>query len=182
MDPAAHPGLAALGYSRRWLDLGLLSVDVLDGQLALFRSGTDPATGSYRFGAFVEAVQNLPLTDTRVTELLEVARLDSDASASREMLTELLRQPGLSDTAFESVAAACGWKEQRRYRVLRELRRIGPTPVVLERCLATRDGDVHEALLGVPELPRAYVEELAEHGAWRRVRNAAAARLKQRAA
>lgn len=183
MDAAGHPALAALGYSPRWLEFGLLSLDVLEGQLSLLRSGRDTSTEHYRYGAFLEALQTQPLTDETVARLVELAQLDPHAANARSMLVELLRDPALSDAAFAQVAAALGdAKEVRRHTMLRELARVGPTPVVLARCLATRDGDVHEALLRIADLPREYVEELAEHGAWRRVRNAAAARLKRRAA
>jgi hypothetical protein len=69
-------------------------------------------------------------------------------------------------------------KPAKRERLLRLLRREGPTETAVERCVSEGDAGVHEALLQLPTLPRPILERLAQSGGSRYVRNVAGAQLR----
>ena len=172
-----------LGYPRRWLELGLLSVALLQKQFALYdTAGADRNREHFRFAAFTLLLEREP-TDTNVTQVLELATLDPDIAMASSVLVALLRTRSLSTLNFDRVAAHPLLAPLQRFvvreRLLRRLRNEGPSSEVVTACLSVADATLQEALLEHPAVSIGDLELLRAKGASKKVRNQAAVRISQ---
>jgi hypothetical protein len=182
MDVDHAEALSLLCYPPQWAAYGLPSPRLLAQQLETFRSGVDSSTEHYRFAAFKTLLGEGPLSDEQVTQYLTLVEADPDSFMARSALIELLLHPDLTDAQFERLSQH-PWmlaypKPAKCERLLRLLRREGPTEAALERCVSEGDAGVHHALLRLPALPTHILERLAQSGGSRFVRNVAGAQLR----
>ncbi len=179
--------LAALGYDRRWLDLGLLDTATPMAQLADFDRGDDPHAEHHRYKAITAFLAATPLlSDNLLDGIVHLLRIDPDqVMASSVRAHHLLPHPGLTDAQFQRIASLPeveqhSPREARRARLVRRLAAGEWSPDLVERCLTDGDSIVHRGLLAHPRLDRATLLALSTRGVNKAIRNHAAHLLRSR--
>lgn len=186
LDREVETALGALGYSRRWLDGGLLSKEELLEQYRQFRMPNgDRNLEHYRHRAVTNYLDRLEgMTDEEVDELLEIGRLDPDYSIQSDVPHSLVRKRWLTDEQLDRVASRFSSPSfDRLVSRIRLLRRLAGPEVeasVLDEAIACGDAHVHEAVLAHPRLARQQVLRLGQTGANRAIRNSARQLLESR--
>lgn len=173
--------LQLLGYTQKWLDYGVLTPERLRSDLERFREPDgDESTEHYRFALFYEYLDSRErMSDAEINHILELAMEDPDGTMAHCAVMQLIQLDVLSDTQFHKLPSRPAFKHfdtsktYTRHKLLRLIRREGPTEPVLSRCLAEGDGEVHRYLLDHCGLPEEFLEELADKGGNRKVRNLA---------
>jgi hypothetical protein len=173
--------LQPLQYPEAWLEYGLLDEALVCIQLDAYRRGDDRCTEHYRGAAFRALLARRTFDDLLVQRYLTLAMRDPDPGMARAAVFELMEHLGLTEGQLEEVARCplCDPRFLARTRLLRALRDVAPSHVLLQACVDSREQRVHRALLRLPELDLEWVRQLAERGATRALRNQAAARLRQ---
>ncbi len=177
--------LTTLGYHRRWLDHGVLTRDLLAKQYkAYLAPNGDKHLEHYRIATWASYFEKLTsMSDEVLQRLLELAD-DPDFAIVSAIPHRLIQADFLTHEQFERVSSQLdtdGYKRLvARHRLLRELRGTWGDKLLLERCVREGDYVVHEALLEHPKLGRSLVQNLAEHGANKKIRNIAGQLLKSR--
>jgi hypothetical protein len=171
-----------LGFTDRWLALGVVTRERVEALGREFESSSDKNPEHYRYGAFRDYLAaHRPLPPVVADALYSLGEADPDRGMGRAMMMDIAClpecPPAVRDRALASgesglVAAA------RRAVLIAELGR-GLTEELFDRCLTAADGAVHRALVARPELTRRQLERIAEAGANRAVRNLAAVRLRE---
>ena len=97
--------LSQLGYSRKWIDNGILTETLLKKQLQEFNSGEDDNTEHYRFRTLIAFLQSITFKKERTLEvILEILEEDSDQSMASSVFISLLKNEELTNKQFEMVA------------------------------------------------------------------------------
>lgn len=97
--------LSQLGYSRKWIDNGILTETLLKQQLQEFNSGEDDNTEHYRFRTLTAFLQSITFKKERTLEgILEILEDDSDQSMASSVFMSLLKNEVLTNKQFEMVA------------------------------------------------------------------------------
>ena len=97
--------LSQLGYSRKWIDNGILTETLLKQQLQEFNSGEDDNTEHYRFRTLTAFLQSITFKKERTLEvILEILEEDSDQSMASSVFISLLKNEELTNKQFEMVA------------------------------------------------------------------------------
>jgi hypothetical protein len=172
-----------LGLSARWLRLGLLTEKGLCALGDEYEASEDKSTEHYRYRVFREYLDShWPLPAQMAEALYELGKDDPDRTMGGAMMRDVLDLAECPPQVLRQ-ASASGERHLVRAvgqkRLLAELR-SGLTAELFARCLASRDSVVQRELLARPELSRGQLEELAESGSSRAVRNMAAERLRAR--
>ena len=177
-----HPDYQRLlEFGDQWLQLGLLTEAELHALGQEYETSEDKNTEHYRYRVFCEyLVSRRPLLAHMAEALYELGREDPDRLMGEAMMRAVVGLPECPEPVLDKASASGVQhliKAVRQTRLLAELNR-GLTADLFALCLASQDGDVHRELLARPELSRKQVEQLAEAGANRAVRNMATARLR----
>jgi hypothetical protein len=195
LDRSTAEAIAVLGYSRIWLDAGLLNRDELLMQRARFAVAMAPVeAGCDEKSAFDRHPEHFrwatlstflalhsAIRDDQVGAILKIAETDPDATSDAGFPISLLRHNGLTDAQFERVAESRALatfpRVVLRFRCLRRLGRGEWSPELVDMCLRA-DGPAQAALLESPALTKAAAEMVAARGFNKGVRNRAAELLK----
>ncbi len=178
--------LEELGYDPRWLETGVLDLELLRVQSAEFRApGGDRSTEHYGIAALrlhLDHVGNP--TDPQLDAMLEVARRHPQPHVYSDLLHRLAERHSLAEHHFELIARrledAGLSRVANRHRLLRLLRVDRSSATVL-RCIDEGDRYVHLALLRGDFLDLAQLERLSVSGANMAIRNEAVAKARRRA-
>jgi hypothetical protein len=181
MDPREYQ--KQLQFSDRWLQLGLLTEDELGRLGREYEVSEDKNTEHYRYSAFCKYLtSHSPLPPTMAAALYELGLEDPDQVMGAAMMRDIvgleecpaeLLEKALTSGENHLVKAASGRK------LLAELNSV-LTEDVFARCLENGDAYIQRELLARSELTRSQLEQLAETGCNRAVRNMAAVRLRDR--
>ena len=96
--------LSQLGYSRKWIDNGILTETLLKQQLQEFNSGEDDNTEHYRFRTLTAFLQTITFKEERILEkILEILEDDSDQSMASSIFLLLLKNEVLTNKQFEMI-------------------------------------------------------------------------------
>jgi hypothetical protein len=172
-----------LQFSDSWLMLGLLSEDKLCKLGHEYEQSDDKNTEHYRYRIFQEYLSShRPLSASMAEALYELGAEDPDPVMGGAMMRDIVSLAECPVNLLEK-ASASGEKHlvkaAKRRTLLSELSsRL--TAEVFTRCLESRDAIIQWELLGRSELSRKHLEQIAESGANRAVRNVAAERLRAR--
>jgi hypothetical protein len=172
-----------LQFSDSWLMLGLLSEDKLSELGHEYELSDDKNTEHYRYRIFQEYLtSHRPLSASMAEALYELGAEDTDTVMGGAMMGDIVSLAECPAQVLEK-AYVSGEKHlvkaAKRRRLLSELS-TGLTAEVFMRCLESRDAMIQREVLGCPELSRKQLEQMAEAGANRAVRNVAAERLRAR--
>lgn len=172
-----------LQFSDQWLRLGLLNEDDLCALGQEYKASDDKSTEHYRYRVFRNYLDShRPLSPAIADALYELGKEDPDQGVGRAMMREIVRLKECPDNVLEK-ASASGENHLvnavRGRKLLAELN-SGLTEDLFERCLESRQDYIQRALLARPELTWRQLEQLAEKGCNRAVRNMAKVRLRDR--
>ena len=173
--------LAAMGYSREWLELGVISEVGLRQQYADFCASDDPNTEHWRAAAWRRWLATDPsIDDETLPKLLELRDEGADGyDLAEDRLIMLIDYPGLSDPQFQRIAelrsldSKALQKRHRRQSIRRRLAREGLSSTAREELRACEDAVAHGWWLEHEELGAEDVHWLSEFGANKAVRNRA---------
>jgi hypothetical protein len=172
-----------LGFSEQWLRLGLLTEDELRVLGHEYETSDDRSTEHYRYRVFSRFLaSHRPLSPQLAEALYELGRDDPYSPMGGAMMCDIV---GLAECPAEVLEKASASGENHlvkavwRRKLLEEMG-AGLTEELFTRCLGSRDSVIQRELLGRPELSRRQLEQLAEGGSNRAVRNMARGRLRGR--
>lgn len=175
-----EPSLKLLGYDRRWLTYGFLSLEELARQHETFESSDDQNTEHYRYAAFRRILDtSLSLANGELAQYIELAELDPDRTMAEAALANLLTWPGLSQEQFEHVAMHHAFQSDWHQRLVRRRRltlaiETGPiSDALVERCLTSKDPIVQTSLIAARGITSQQLDRLLREGCNRAVRNLA---------
>lgn len=170
--------LRLLGYDRRWLAYGLLTLEELARQHELFESSDDQNTEHYRYASFRGILdRRLSLANEELAQYIELALLDPDRAMAEAALANLLSWPGLSQDQVEHVATHPAFQSDCHQKLVRRRRltlliEAGPmSDELVERCIASKDRMVQESLIAASNITSQQLDRLKREGCNRAVRN-----------
>jgi hypothetical protein len=175
--------VALLGFTARWLELGVVDRDRIEALGREFEVGDDPNPEHYRWRAFSDFLAGRrPLPPALAEALYSLGEEDADRGAGLAMMAAVANLPecpaAVQDRAMASGdrgLSASVLRTRLRTELEGEL-----TDESFERCLASADGAVQRTLVDRTDLTPQHLERIAAEGANRAVRNLAAARLRRR--
>ena len=98
--------LLKLGYTTLWMELGILTEQKLNEQVAIYETGDDKNTEHYRYGAFRDYLtSHRTLTDTELDNYLKLANLETDKPMANSAIADIFREIELTDLQFNKVRA-----------------------------------------------------------------------------
>ena len=172
-----------LQFSDRWLRLGLLTEDQLCALGREYEAGEDKNAEHYRYRVFRRYLStHRPLPPQMAEALYETGKEDRDPAMGGAMMRDIV---GLAECPASVLEQALASGEKHLIRAARQRRLLtelgsGLTEDLFARCIGSRDGAIQRELLKRPELTRKQLEQLAEAGSNRAVRNLATVRLRGR--
>lgn len=174
---------ALLQFSDQWLRLGLLTEGELCSLGQEYEAGEDKNAEHYRYRVFRRYVSShRPLTPQMAEALYELGGQDPKPAMGGAMMRDIVGLAECPAGVLEK-ASASGEKHLVRAATQRHLLTelgSGLTEELFARCLESRDSAIQRELLKRPELTRKQLEQLAEGGSNRAVRNMATERLRGR--
>lgn len=93
-----------LGYTKKWLDYGLLTEEILNRQYVEFQKGEDLNIEHYRYATFLNWL-NLKeyFTDVEIKNYIELALEDKDVLMAGAAVKELFTHSKISRSQFELI-------------------------------------------------------------------------------
>ncbi|ABW27008.1 hypothetical protein [Acaryochloris marina] len=172
--------LKLLGYDRRWLVYGFLSLEELACQHETFESSDDQNAEHYRYASFLRILdRHLFLANEELAQYIELAVLDPDQAMAGAALANLLTGHRLSQDQVEHIATHSAFQSDGHQRLVRRRRltlaiETGPiSDELVKRCLASKDRMVQESLIVAKEITRQQLDRLVHEGCNSAVRNRA---------
>lgn len=105
VDTTIQDKLSILGYSQLWLDSGVLTNEKLEEQIKQLNTGEDNNTEHYRYRTLTDYFSTRTFFDDHsLKEVLQLLQSDSDKTMAGSATLNLLKQSGLNDQQFETVA------------------------------------------------------------------------------
>jgi hypothetical protein len=93
--------LEDLGYTKKWVDYGLLTEEILADQISEFQEGEDQNLEHYRYGTFKSWLERKgEFTNSEISQFVELALEDSDQLMAGSAVKELFTHPNISDNQF----------------------------------------------------------------------------------
>ncbi|HEU4391128.1 MAG TPA: hypothetical protein VFV34_25235 [Blastocatellia bacterium] len=179
--------LATLGYDRRWLTYGFLTADDVTRQRQSLAASHDSSPEHCRYDSFRRILTTRSrISDDDVARYVELAEVDPNPAMAGSALGELLTWAGLTAGQFEGLAGHRAYQAEFLQRLARRRRlveAIGVGPVddaLTQACVGSNDAEVQRALAASHGVSRDALEQLAQAGCNRAVRNLALQRLGQR--
>jgi hypothetical protein len=172
-----------LQFSDQWLRLGLLTEDELCALGREYEMSDDKNTEHYRYRVFRNHLASLrPLSPAMADALYELGKEDPEPGMGAAMMREIV---GLKECPGDVLEKAMSSGENHLVKAVRGKKLLaelnsGLTEDLFARCLESQEDYIHRALLARPELTRRQLEQLAETGCNRAVRNMAAVTLRDR--
>lgn len=178
--------LSKLGYTRKWLDSGVLTKENLHDQLELFKTGGDTNTEHYRYKTLIDFIESKSIiSDVDLSNFLEIAISDADASMSSSAMERFLKKDYLTDKQFKMLSASLSdfgdWTEKviARQKLIRRLKAEELTEELFRESLLSNDKVIHTILLSLVEHEKNRLEALAKNAANSKIKNQAAQLLKK---
>ena len=172
--------LSRLGYTKQWVDSGLLTQDRLYNQLELLKTGDDTNAEHYRYKTLTDFVDSKDtISDIDLSNFLDVAKDDTDSAMSSSAIVRLLEKDYLTDKQFEKVSASLSafgdWtgKVIVRQKLVRRLRAEDLTDKLFKESILSGDKVVHTILLSLVEHDIDRLEALIRKAANSKIRNQA---------
>lgn len=183
---AISKALQQLGYSRRWLETGVLNLPTLLQQWEGYGTAERPASEHCRFATFRQYLSSRSkLSDIELAAYLELAHQDPDQSMAQAALMAVAFWPHLTPMQYAALeqdprfAAPVFQKRFQRERWLRDLAEMPLTSDRFAAAFASGDREVQRYLVTRPELTLPQALQLAEQGINRTVRHLATQRVQQ---
>jgi len=180
--------LRELGYTREWLEAGVVDEHFLRQQYEEYLRSDDKNQEHYRAGAFFQFLQNKDsLSDAEIEAIIHLRDEGPDGcDFSGGRIMGLLDSPVLSDEQYEELARYFmsiepGYEEQyvRRSIGLR-IWSQGLADEVREDIKRSDDSVLHRAMLEHEEVDRKHLLWLEEHGGNKAIRNRARQKVNSR--
>ena len=176
--------LLTLGYTKPWLDYGVLTFDNLNKQYEAFQNGEDSNTEHYRYGTFrYYLATKESLADEELDNYLRLVLADDDYMMAGAAAQDLFTAVRLTAEQFEKVCREIDkfdgvWTTRiiTRQRLIRRIKSQGLTDVLFEECLREGDRIVQEFVLDRANAQQ--LQKLAAEGITRKVRNSARQKLR----
>lgn len=93
-----------LGYSRKWLEYGILDQKELKIQIKEFEESDDKNTEHYRYGTFINWLQKKDsLTLREIKNYIELAKDDEIETMGGSAIKELFKSPILNEEQYEYI-------------------------------------------------------------------------------
>jgi hypothetical protein len=183
-DKILSDNLLSLGYTKHWLDYGILTVDDLRMQYEVFQTGEDTHSEHYRYSTFRRYLTTKKLlSDEELANYLRLVLADDDGIMAGAAAQDLFTLISLTDSQFnltcEKIDALDGeWKTRLiiRQRLLRSLKKNSLTSTLFTECLHSGDKVVQEFIIDLSN--KQQLTELAANGITKKVRSLATARAK----
>ena len=95
-----------LGYTKKWLDFGVLTEDKLRDQIKELELGIDDNQEHYRYKTLLTYFnEQTSFDDLEIENVLALLKSDSDKSMASSATLELLKKPFLDNNQFNAVAS-----------------------------------------------------------------------------
>lgn len=179
-----EPMLAKLGYSRAWIEYGVLDQGFLEEQSKQYDISADKNSEHYRFAAFrAFLMTKVALSDALIDRYIRLAQLDEDQVMAQAALLVLVEWPALSDSQLDLLSKHSAFTSPisqhhiERVRLLRQLKLSLITDELFGRCIVSQDATVQRQLVERQDISRAQLELLQERGANMAIRNIAKRQL-----
>ncbi len=96
--------LEDLGYTKKWVDYGFLTEEILDYQLSEFQKGEDQNCEHYRYGTFKNWInQKSGFTNLEIKQFIELALEDSDLIMAGSAVKDLFTNPKISNHQYDLI-------------------------------------------------------------------------------
>jgi hypothetical protein len=93
-----------LGYTKKWIEYGLIDHDILKVQFSEYMKGEDIHTEHYRYGSFLNWLRSKQvLSDTEIGHYLELAFDDDDLLMAGSAVKELFCSEIITDSQFQFI-------------------------------------------------------------------------------
>ncbi len=167
-----------LGYNRAWLEMGVVTPELLGEQWKIFQTSDDQNAEHYRHGAFIRFLnQQTEFSDTLLEDLL--ALKDGDEHDMRVVrVNEILLSKRLSKQQLQDFATrdelqleASIQKIYMRQCVLEDLKQGGLTEAVFVQIQHSQDKYLHELLFARADVSREHLLWLLTQGQSKAIRN-----------
>jgi hypothetical protein len=175
--------LAKLGYNDRWIDSGILTIEVLNCQLMAFDKNAETNTEHFRYATFLNYLKTRNgLNDLELENYLSITLGDNDQTMAGSATAALFDKVDLTDQQFYRVIVALrsfgDWSEKLiiRHQLLRALRTVGLNVEIFEKCISSGDSVIHKYLLAIADSTQLQI--LSVKGGNKAIRNIAEQKLK----
>jgi len=174
--------LQKLGYTKKWLELGLLTNQELELQIEEFDKSEDKNTEHYRYKTFKKYLTNKKvLTDRELDNFLNLSNSEKALSMSIAAKLDLFRDIELTDIQFNKVCkeifelGASVQKIVIRQRLLRRLKKENLTEQLFEEIVTSNDSVTQSYILNLSN--KSQLKELIENGATKEIKKKATEKL-----
>jgi hypothetical protein len=175
--------LAKLGYNAKWLDSGILTIEVLNDQLIAFDKNSEANTEHFRYTTLLNYLKaSERLTDLEIENYISITLGDKDQTMAGSATAALFDKVDLTDRQFYRVIVALrsfgDWSEKLiiRHQLLRALRTVGLNVEIFEKCISSGDSVIHKYLLEIAD--RTQLQILSVKGGNKAIRNLAEQKIK----
>lgn len=169
--------LEKLGYTRMWLEYGVLTEELLLEQDRLFDRGEDQHTDHYRYSTCKQYLREKEtLTTSELEHFFALLQQDPDTYMAGSAVIDVFNRIELTDEQFTwfvgKVVALGDWTEKTvlRQTFLRKLRKGNLAEDLIRDCIINGDAVVQNYLLENCSLDQPQLEELSIHGKNKQIR------------
>ena len=174
--------LTKIGYSKLWLDFGVLNLELLEEQTTLFDNNDDKNTEHYRYFSFKQYLSSKnDLSDTEFDNYLKLVFADSDSVMASSAALELFKSVELTEQQFQRLCTSIryfgNWTEKivTRQTLLRKLKSSNLTDELFNECIKIGDSFVQEHIIDLVDANK--LQELSIKGKNKKIRTMASERL-----
>ncbi len=177
-DKELENKLAKIGYSKFWLDCGVLTISSLSEQEELIDLSEDKNPEHYRYKTLRQFINSKKqLTDEEFENYLKLTLNDPDEILGGSATVDLFNDVDLTDIQFQRLCESVGqfgkWTINiiRRHNLLRKLKSSKLTNELFTECMNSGDNVLHEYLIDIADINQ--LQDLIKGGLNRRLRNLA---------
>lgn len=175
--------LEKLGYTEKWIQYGIINVELLENQLDEYHSSGDHNTEHYRYGAFLNWLKSKKgFTNKEIERYLELASEDSNKLMAGSAVKELFKSTLLTDEQFDQIKinlSQCGeWTNKliQKETLKRRINKKSLSNELFEGCINYtkhfKDNSLLEWLLKSP-IKLEFLHQLKSNDFSKRIRNKA---------
>ena len=175
-----NKALKRLGYTREWLDYGIITTEYLIAQHLEIESSEDQNAEHYRCGAFEDFLKSkAALTETDIVNIFKLKDDGPDlCDLHIDRIHSLIYSGILNDNqllslnSYPEVTEAPLQKLYNRECLIRKINELG-----IEACFCdikqSNDPNIHKYILNLPELELNHINWLSKNSTNKKVRNIA---------
>jgi hypothetical protein len=182
-DNNLNDQLLKLGYSHKWLEFGLLTMELLHTQIITYEQDADENTEHYRYATFRNFLATKEtLTVPEFDNYITLALSDEATTMAGAAMIDLFTKVNLTEVQFEKLVAQMiklgDWTKDAiaRQALLRKLKYQKLTNELFDECFEKGDNAIQEYLLGIANTEQ--LTRLSIQGRTKRIRNTAIQRLR----